>query len=509
MKVTINWEPQPRQLKCLEFCGLDFPFTGSQPRPALADMIGYGGAAGGGKTDTLLAIAIIAGFQYSRIKIAFFRREFPQLEGLGGAIQRSLELLTGICKYNEQKHRWTFPNGSQLQFYHCKDENDVYNYQSQQFDILLVDESTQFTEFQIDYLITRNRATVSYPTFKPFSVMGTNPGNIGHGTFKERFYDIGVEKVTLFTYPTGEKRLHVFVPSKLEDNVILEQRDPGYRSRLSTNVFNKEVLLGGNWEVFAGQIFRFRRLKDGKPYHVIDPQPVPRDAVRFIDIDWGGNMPVAIGWKAVINITTPTGIQFKRIWLYREKYYGVQGQISAADDFKMRENMEFSDVNVAKIIAKLSVDEEIDYVVGDPSMANTKRRDMTSIGESINEAMNNQWIADKSPLFIKPGDNNRKTGLERTRFWLSEAPDGLPYYQVFSTCRDSIRIYPNLPYELGEDDVDTEAEDHIYDRDRYGFMSRPYGAPLPKKKKLEDTPDTFAYHLKKMRQKRLQFSLNS
>lgn len=510
MKKTISWEPQPRQLKFLNACGLDFPFTDNEAHKALAEVCGYGGAAGGGKTDTLLLVAIIACLKYPNLNVGYFRREFPQLEGLGGAILRSRELITHIAKYNEQKHRWTFPTQSRIQFNHCAQEKDVYNYQSQQFDILIIDEATQFTEFQIDYLITRNRATVSYPTFAPFTAMGTNPGNIGHACFKERFIDIGeAERVHEFSYPTGIKKTHVFIPSKLEDNQILEERDPNYRKNLSTNKYNQDVLLGGSWDVFAGQVFRFRSLRNGEPYHVIAPQAIPHDAVRFIDIDWGGNAPVAISWKAVLNCIAPSGGQFNRIWQYRELYYGVVNQTPASEDFKEREGMEFTDRNVAKVIARESLGENIDYVVGDPAMKGKKPSSVTAVGESIMEAMNEQWEDDESSLFIKPGDNNRVTGLERVRFWLSEAPDGKPYYQVFNTCKDTIRIYPILIYKEGEDDVDTDLEDHVYDRDRYGFMSRPYGAPVKKKKEPKDTPGTFDYHFKKLQRKRVAQRLAS
>lgn len=505
MQVQIDWEPQQRQLRFLTACGLDFPFTENQPQQAIADVLGYGGAAGGGKTDSLLLVAIIACIQYSSLNIGYFRREFPQLEGLGGAILRSQELIPQGAKYNEQKHRWTFLNKARLQFNHCKEEKDVYNYQSQQFDILIIDEATQFTEFQIDYLITRNRATVDYPTFKPFTAMGTNPGNVGHAFFKERFVDIGVpEQVYEYEYPTGIKKTHIFIPSKLEDNQILEQRDPNYRKNLSTNKYNLDVLLGGSWEVFAGQVFRFRAIQNGEPYHVIAPQVIPSDAIRFIDIDWGGDKPVSIGWKAVLNCLSIDGIKFQRIWLYRELYYGIQNQgIPAAEDFYEREGMDFTDRNVAKVIAKYSKGEPIEYVVGDPAMKGKKPSSVTSLGESIMEAMNEQWLDDGEDLVIKPGDNNRQTGLERVRYWLSKAPDGKPYYQIFSSCKDTIRTYPLLLYKEGYNDVDTDLEDHSYDRDRYGFMSRPYGAPDPKQKLPKQTKNTFEWHLEQMKRKRL------
>ena len=64
-EIIIDWEPQPRQLVALSACGLDSPFTGESLKPAIADLFGSGGAAGGGKTDTLLAIGITGSLAYS------------------------------------------------------------------------------------------------------------------------------------------------------------------------------------------------------------------------------------------------------------------------------------------------------------------------------------------------------------------------------------------------------------------------------------------------------------
>jgi len=89
-------------------------------------------------------------------------------------------------------------------------------------------------------------------------------------------------------------------------------------------------------------------------------------------------------------------------------------------------------------------------------------------GESIAEVMSNEGLS-----LIK-GDNDRVNGIQRYRDWLAIAPDGLPWYQVFSSCYDTIRTIPALVYDRHrEEDVDTDGEDHCYDRDRYFFMSRP------------------------------------
>ena len=77
------------------------------------------------------------------------------------------------------------------------------------------------------------------------------------------------------------------------------------------------------------------------------------------------------------------------------------------------------------------------------------------------------------------GSGSRRAGAERLRTLLAGArPDetGLrerPGLFVFSTCRQFIRTVPVLPRDARDpDDVDTEAEDHVYDETRYRVMAR-------------------------------------
>ena len=67
--------------------------------------------------------------------------------------------------------------------------------------------------------------------------------------------------------------------------------------------------------------------------------------------------------------------------------------------------------------------------------------------------------------------------------------NGVAGVQVFSTCRDSIRTLPSLCYDPQKcEDVDTAAEDHIYDEWRYLFMAHPLPAPKPKPRLRKYSP---------------------
>jgi hypothetical protein len=62
---------------------------------------------------------------------------------------------------------------------------------------------------------------------------------------------------------------------------------------------------------------------------------------------------------------------------------------------------------------------------------------------------------------------------ERLRF----NDQGIPKVYFFKTCTNSLRTIPALPYSLTKpEDVDTDAEDHIFDACKYMFQAYPMAA---------------------------------
>ena len=319
---NMNWLPQKRQLRFLKACGLSHPFAyylhekedgtpkifrrSNEEKPESyetpeARIVGYGGAAGGGKSDAMLIALFIEILSNPGAKCGYFRRTFSQLEGAGGAIMRSKELFSDFpgAKWNGSQRRWTFEtlNNGIIEFCHANNEDDVYNYQSQQFDAVAFDEATQFTRFQYRYIMSRNRVTVK--GVAPLVMMGTNPGGVGHQWFKKEFVEAGeFEKVHEVEVAPGVKEKHMFIPAKLEDNIILNDRDEGYRANLQgLNEIERKRLLEGDWDIHAGQFFpRFSR-----DIHVIDSFEIPDYWKRFISIDYGLDMS-AVYWYALDDV---------------------------------------------------------------------------------------------------------------------------------------------------------------------------------------------------------------
>lgn len=80
-----------------------------------------GGAAGGGKSETLLNFCLTRRMKYANTLGIIFRRKFPDLEK--SLILRSHRLFPRVgAKYNSSKHAWHFPNGAIQLFGFCFDD---------------------------------------------------------------------------------------------------------------------------------------------------------------------------------------------------------------------------------------------------------------------------------------------------------------------------------------------------------------------------------------------------
>lgn len=414
--------------------------------PPVTRLIGYGGAAGGGKTDAFLALALIICYAFPGAKVSFFRRKYTELEGPDGAIQRSQALFAGLgSKYNDQKHRWPFDNGSYIFFRHCMHEKNVHDYQSQQFNVLLIDEATHFTWFIVDYLITRNRSP-SVKGLTSFAVTASNPGGIGHGWYAQLF--------DLQDHTGGEDGPHeqvkhrltenntyediYFIPARLEDNQILMVNDPDYERKLESREGDLAAALRwGDWRVFAGQAFK----QFARSTHVIEPREIPASWPRWRAIDWGKAKPWCCLWFA-------KDLDSGRIVVYREAYKAG-----------------LTDRQQARMIVEMSPPhEQIIGTYADPSMWEEKSFE----GQTFTTA--SEYAKDGVQL-IK-ANNDRLGGKRKVDRVLSQLPDGKPGLQIYSTCTNLIRTLPVLPYDpVRVEDVDTEAEDHAYDTLRYGLTN--------------------------------------
>ena len=121
-----------------------------------ADIIGFGGAAGGGKTDLACGKALT-----QHRKVMILRREGTQLTGI---TDRFTELLGNDNGFNSTKGIWrtTRRDGVplQLEFGSTPHLGDETKYQGRPHDLLVFDEASNFLEHHVRFLLGWLRSTI-------------------------------------------------------------------------------------------------------------------------------------------------------------------------------------------------------------------------------------------------------------------------------------------------------------------------------------------------------------
>lgn len=219
-----------------------------------ADILGYGGAAGGGKTDLALGLAST---QHKNSVI--FRRVFPNLRGI---IERSRDIFNpansdrSADSYNESLHRWKFEDGRQIEFEACQYEKDKEKQRGRPRDFYAFDEATEFTRSQVEFIIAWLRSTDPHQrkrvllTFNPPTDSGGSwiidfflpwfaylyPEQFQHphpaAPGELRWYRTEGDKQVMYTEPVEGSMSRTFIPAKLADNPYLAETN--YRAILNS-----------------------------------------------------------------------------------------------------------------------------------------------------------------------------------------------------------------------------------------------------------------------------------
>ena len=210
----------------------------------------FGGAAGPGKTEGLLMSAL----QYvdqPRYRALLLRRTFRQLNQSNSIMNRARQQLANTdAVWNTTDKRFTFPSGATITFGNLDSDDDVYQYDSSEFQLIGFDELTSFSERQYTYLFSRLRSTKDNPVALRMR-SASNPGNRGHDWVKERF-SIGQPPESLHK----EFPERFFLPARIEDNPHL-RREEYIASLANLDAVRRRQLLDGDWEVTpSGNLFR-------------------------------------------------------------------------------------------------------------------------------------------------------------------------------------------------------------------------------------------------------------
>lgn len=238
----VLWRPNPRQADFLA---------------ASENEVLYGGAAGGGKSDSLLidALGLAQSATETRgYQAILFRRTFTELRDL---IDRSLAIYHQNCPsatYNQTEHVWTFPSGAKIEFGHMHHPNDRYKYRGRQFAYIGWDELTLFPS-DVEYVYLGSRLRSPETQLTCYVRATTNPDGPGQKWVKQRwaianegldtcFIVTVVDEETGIEYPTTRR----FIRATLNDNPFLT-KDAAYRIQLlKLPPEEREALLRGRWD---------------------------------------------------------------------------------------------------------------------------------------------------------------------------------------------------------------------------------------------------------------------
>lgn len=446
-ELPVIWKPQPRQ-------------TAFMSRGEWESL--YGGAAGGGKSDSIV-IEALRQVKIPHYKALIMRKTYPQLSELIEKSQFYYKQAFSRARWNGSEHVWTFPSGAKVVFGSMQYTQDRNKFQGKAYDYIAFDELTHFTWDEYSYLFSRNRP--NGPGTRAYIRCTANPGGIGHGWVKQRFITAAPPMTTIWEEikwrePGGKEhkamQSRIFVPSSVFDNQALLNNDPMYVQRLaSLPEAERNALLYGDWDSFSGQVFLEWRNNpdhyiDRIDTHVIDPFIIPTDWRITRSLDWGYSKPFSCHWYATDHD--------RRMYQIRE-LYGCTGKPNTgvmwppdkvASEIK---RVEAEDVNLqGKHILGIA-DPAIFASAGAESVAATMAR---------------------GQLYFEPGNNDRLNGKMQIHNRLQFDERGIPMLYVFSTCKNTIRTLPALVYdEVDVEDVDSDGEDHTYDEMRYVCMANP------------------------------------
>lgn len=182
-----------------------------------ADVVGYGGAAGGGKTDLALGLGLTV-----HSKTQFFRLEATQLVG---AVDRMIEILGSRQGYNGADKILRLPGeGRQIEMCSMPNPGDEQKYQGRGKDLLVVDEATNIPEARVRFVKGWVRSAKDNQRCR--TLFTFNPPTNAEGRWIVAFFGPWLDKRHPL-YPTtpGDLR-YVYTDPNIGKDVWLREADP-------------------------------------------------------------------------------------------------------------------------------------------------------------------------------------------------------------------------------------------------------------------------------------------
>ena len=283
-----------------------------------ADVVFYGGSAGGGKTWALLVEPLRHIMDVPNFGAVFFRRTTKQITAEGGPWDESVDLYGHFDARNRGGYLdWTFePHGNRVSFAHMEHEKNRYDWKSSQIALLLFDQLEDFTRKMFLYMLSRNRSTCGVRPYIRCEYNPVTPDDAVGGWIHEfvswyldknqeypdpskagviryflnvrdqlHWYDDRETAVSAaagfgFEEPQLAPKSFTFIPASVFDNKVLLAKDPGYLANLyGLDHIDQERLLKANHKIKpeAGKVIN-------RAWFRIEERPIQaQNVVRFWD----------------------------------------------------------------------------------------------------------------------------------------------------------------------------------------------------------------------------------
>jgi len=392
----------------------------------------FGGAAGPGKSYWLRWSALhflieCASKGLRDVRVGLFCEDYPTLSDRQiSRIKREFPAWLGTLRGTREEGFAFFLKPEYGGGYIAlRNLDDPSKYASTEFAAIFVDELTKDDRQTFEDLRFRLR----WPGLEhsPFAA-ATNPGSKGHGWVKKIWVDRDFTGDMDSSLDPSE---FAFIQALPSDNRHLPAT---YWKQLdSLNPRMRRAMRDGLWDVFQGQAFQ----EFDRKVHVIEPFTIPDTWVRWTSTDYG----FVDHWGSLWLARSPDRT---RVVAYREAY---RTGLTAREQ--------------ARLLKAMCGTEAIRLHLGDPSMWAMRER-------HANEAIASEYAAEG--IGLVPSNNDRIGGKGKVHEALRHEHGVTPRLQIFSTCANLIRTLENIPIsETRPEDVDTDAEDHLYDCLRYGL----------------------------------------
>lgn len=171
-----------------------------------ADVLLYGGQAGGGKSHLELGVAINE--HQSGI---IFRRELTQTDGLE---KEGKKIIGEKARFNGQDKEWTWPNGKTLKLGGISQADDWRKHAGRERDLYCFDEAGEFLEIQVASIIAWLRAPEGQ---RCRVILGSNPPRTADGLWLIKWFAPWLDEKFPNPAEPGELRWAICITTENND----------------------------------------------------------------------------------------------------------------------------------------------------------------------------------------------------------------------------------------------------------------------------------------------------